>query len=341
MKSSSALPHPRHLLRNDVQRRRHAVLLPPPVVRPDHARRPHLLGLARVFGAVHALHDERPVVAPRLLDPAQVVPRHGGRGQLRRDVGVGHRAAFGIPHVHELHQPTVADVIAEPRQPGEHLRGDLELARGDADPLLDTPPAERGRRLHRFHLGVERAQSGDARIDREDERGEPGPLGALDAAQRRLPAAAEVELEPAVPRGGRGDLFHRRARERGERHHGAELAGDAGRDGLALGREHAQAADGRDKPRHGEVVADRGRVHVERVELPSAVRRRHGLLEGADVRTKRGLRVGPAAEVLRDDGGHALLHEPPEVGGRHRIGQLLLGSGHLSGGTRRGARRPR
>jgi hypothetical protein len=225
------VPDRRDHVRQQVERHRRPVELPPAVVGQHDAVDPEIGEDLRVGHVLHALDDE--LAGPHRPDHVQV--------------------AEADRRIHRLVQQLAHGAA------GGGQRGELELRRGQevVPPPRPRHGVEHGaqRELRRDREAVARVaqpRSRDRRVDGEEQGVEPGGRGAAREVVGDLPVTHDVQLEPvpAVWVGGADVLDGRRA-ERGQRERDSGGAGRGGAGPFALGVHEPGEPGRRDPERQG------------------------------------------------------------------------------------------
>ncbi len=278
------------------------------MVRDDDGGDAFVNGAARVVSCKQAFHDDWP--GPDFSYPIQIVPRYGGVSEGGGDIHQLHGAFTGNSDVFELGNSAVREKRGEPARVRQKLREKRELSEKRAAEEL----------LHAV-ARIAFAHSGDGRVHSDDQRGEAGAAGAVDAAFGGGAATQEIELIPRGAFGGSFHVFQFVAGNGGENVDGAGIPRGFSGGNFSAGMHQAAVADGGEQPGEGEIEAEDADAKVALVEGDSVARPKEDVVEGAGIFAQRGFVVSAAVEVIEDGARQTALGEAAKIFDVHDAGR--------------------
>ena len=238
---------------------------------------------------------------PALLDPGHVVPRQAGVELL---VGpLGQRA-------HVLDAFHVAVDVAELAPLGvQHAPAPVRLGHQ----VEQVAHGGLGRRRQAV-LDVLVPLAHDLQVERDDQCRTVGGARAVDQPADEVAVAHDVELEPErVAAGGFGNVLDGADAHGRERERNAELFGSARREDFAVGMLHAGEPRGRNRHRHGHVLADHLRAGVAVLDVHRHALAQQDLLEVGLVGAVGAFGVGARVGVVVEHARHAAPGQNAQV----------------------------
>ena len=172
-------------------------------------------------------------------------------------------------------------------------------------------------------------QTGDGRVDGDEERGRTGLHGALEASRGDVTAADLVELIPERTFGAGAHFVDAAAGQCRERVCRARFAGGSSGDNFAARVEHPAAADRRQRKRKRKVVAEDPRAQVNR-RRDRGPRPKQYVFEDSTVLAQRDFAIGATVDVVERDSRQPAFGQASEVGNvedARRIDSVSHGSG--------------
>jgi len=198
--------------RQDAKRWRNGIELTATVIGDDDGGGTNVDGAAGVVGGENSFCDDG--AGPEFPEPAKIFPGDDSATECGADVDERQRAFAGNDDVGERRSAAIEKKRSEPTGAREKLR--------------DVWKFREERAAEKFFHAVARialAQTGDGRVDGDDEGVEAGFFGAIDGVLGNFAAADKIELIPGRAFGGGADVFERMAGDGGEGVDGARVAG--------------------------------------------------------------------------------------------------------------------
>jgi hypothetical protein len=257
-------------------------------------------GAVGVVPCEQAFHDDR--AGPHFSDPVQIVPGYSGVGERGGDIHQLHGPFTGDGDVFELGDSSIGEKCGEPARVREKLREKRELGEERAAEKL----------LHAV-ARIAFAHSGDRRVHGDDQRGEAGAAGTVDAAFGGGAASQEIEL---IPRGafcGGFHVFQFVARDGGEDVAGACFARGFGGGDFSAGMHQAAVADGGEQAGEGKIEAEDADAEIAFVKGDGVAGAKQDVVEGTGIFAQSGFVVGASIEVIEDGARESALGEATKI----------------------------
>jgi len=273
------------------------------MIRNDDGGGANVDGAAGVVGGENSFCDDG--AGPEFSEPAEIFPGDDSATECGAYVDERQRAFAGNDDVGERRSAAIEKKRSEPTGTREKLR--------------DIGKFRQERASEKFFHAVARialAESGNGRVDGNDEGVEAGLIGAVDGVLGDFTATDKIELIPGGAFGGSAHVFEGMAGDGGERVDGASVAGCSGGCTFAAvtaGIHHAGIAYWRE---------DRGKRKIERQDASADVALGNGdgpagaerdVVEDAAIFTQSDFAVGAAVEIVEDDAREAALRHFAEI----------------------------
>ncbi|MNI11490.1 hypothetical protein D3C73_646370 [compost metagenome] len=165
-------------------------------------------------------------------------------------------------------------------------------------------------------MGIAIARPGHRHIDGEDQLGHAQSHGPLQRIAHEGSVLQHIELEPYRPAATVDHFLHRADADSGQDVGHAGGAGGASHLHLAPSRRHAAQADGRQRHRHGHLLAEQlGRQAQARDVAQDALTQRHAR-QIIDIVAQRLLGEGAAIDIVEQEARQTTARRLAKVGGR-------------------------
>jgi len=247
---------------------------------------------------------------PDVANPAQIVPGDSGVGQRGGDIHQLHGLSAGGGDVFKFGNAAVGEKRCEPTRMREKLREERELGeKRGAEKLLHA--------VARIAL----AHTGDGRVHGDDQRGEAGAAGTINAAFGGGAASQEIKL---IPRGTFCSGFHVFQFVAGNGREdvaGARIARGFGGGDFPAGMHQTAVTDGSEQTREGEVESQDADAEIAFVEGYGVARAKEDVVEGTGIFSESGFVVGASIKVVEDAARKASLGKAAKIFDIHYAGR--------------------